>query len=197
MESPQSRQERIVPWALKEWSSICGALAAGRQSLTLRKGGIEEESGEFRPEHSQFLLFPNSEHEKANALRPEDQVFLSQTPDTKDQIIFSLYAECLHAQPIPSKKVAQALSNLTIWTREYIGERFDLYPQKPLSLLVLRIYRLPEPLVQKRDPSYAGCRSWVPLVNPPAIPRNLEPVLSDESFQKVLRPIQKDLGTSF
>ena len=41
--------------AFKEWAVICEALAA-TQSLILRKGGISEEGGTFRPEHAEFLL---------------------------------------------------------------------------------------------------------------------------------------------
>ena len=33
--------------ALKEWHAVCRALASGRQTILLRKGGIYESSGEF------------------------------------------------------------------------------------------------------------------------------------------------------
>jgi hypothetical protein len=38
--------------ALKEWAVICQALAEGRQTILLRKGGIAEPGGAFRVEHS-------------------------------------------------------------------------------------------------------------------------------------------------
>src|SRR4026207_2423284 len=47
-----------VSVAFKEWAVICETLAAGRQTVILRKGGIAEEGGLFRPEHSEFLLYP-------------------------------------------------------------------------------------------------------------------------------------------
>ncbi len=44
--------------AFKEWADVCAALLDGRQSLILRKGGIEEGPGGFRPEHAAFWLYP-------------------------------------------------------------------------------------------------------------------------------------------
>ena len=42
--------------AFKEWAVVCQALAAGRQSVILRKGGIAEEGGIFRPEYKVLVL---------------------------------------------------------------------------------------------------------------------------------------------
>ena len=47
------------------------ALAAGRQSVILRKGGIAEEGGAFRPEHAEFLLYPTFFHEHRAGVKPE------------------------------------------------------------------------------------------------------------------------------
>ena len=50
-------------FALKEWAVVVRALATGRQVILLRKGGIEEEPGEFRVEHAEFFLYPTFEHQ--------------------------------------------------------------------------------------------------------------------------------------
>ena len=57
--------------AFKEWAAICRALAAGRQDVILRKGGIVEDGGKFRPEHAAFLLFPTFVHQAPESLVPE------------------------------------------------------------------------------------------------------------------------------
>ena len=58
--------------AFKEWAVICRALAAGRQAVILRKGGISESGGEFRPEHERFLLLPTHFHEQhRTGIKPE------------------------------------------------------------------------------------------------------------------------------
>ncbi len=53
--------------AFKEWSGVCDALADGRQSILLRKGGIREEpgAGRFVPEHREFWLYPTGVHQAA------------------------------------------------------------------------------------------------------------------------------------
>ena len=50
--------------ALKEWAVICRALAEGKQSLLLRKGGIAEPGGDFAVEHTRFWLMPTYTHQQ-------------------------------------------------------------------------------------------------------------------------------------
>ena len=59
--------------ALKEWAVTVRALAEGRQTLLLRKGGIHEESQDFRVIHPEFLLYPTYEHQREELLREEFQ----------------------------------------------------------------------------------------------------------------------------
>ena len=55
--------------AFKEWAGICRALAEGRQSLIVRKGGIAEGPEGFVPEHRVFWLYPTHLHEAEQGLR--------------------------------------------------------------------------------------------------------------------------------
>ena len=64
--------------AFKEWAAVCAALAAGRQALILRKGGIAEGPGGFRPEHDRFWLLPTRFHERPDKLQPDDAGFFDQ-----------------------------------------------------------------------------------------------------------------------
>ena len=57
--------------ALKEWDTVCRALAAGRQILLLRKGGIYESAGGFEIENRQFLLFPTFLHQNPQMLKDD------------------------------------------------------------------------------------------------------------------------------
>mgnify|MGYP003343766761 CR=1 FL=1 len=59
--------------AFKEWAVICAELAAGRQSVILRKGGISEGAGGFRVEHPAFLLFPTLYHQQREKVLPAAQ----------------------------------------------------------------------------------------------------------------------------
>jgi hypothetical protein len=65
------------PWALKEWAVICRALAAGRQCVLLRKGGIAEPDGVFRVEHPEFWLLQTHFHEDPSQLSSEASAFAS------------------------------------------------------------------------------------------------------------------------
>ena len=60
----------ICQMALKEWAVTCQALARGEQVLLLRKGGIHEDSKDFRVIHREFLLYPTYEHQKRELLQP-------------------------------------------------------------------------------------------------------------------------------
>ena len=59
--------------ALKEWAVTVQALSLGQQTLLVRKGGIHEESKDFRVIHPEFLLYPTFEHQREDLLQPESQ----------------------------------------------------------------------------------------------------------------------------
>ena len=61
--------------AFKEWVVICRALGTGRQVLILRKGGIGEEAGTFRPEHCEFLFLPTGFHQSPEKVLAEARCY--------------------------------------------------------------------------------------------------------------------------
>jgi hypothetical protein len=74
------------------------------------------------------------------------------------------------------------LENQHIWTAPLIDMRFGYRPQNPLYLLLLRVYRLPYPIVIQNTTEYAGCKSWVPLERPIAT-ANAKPVLENSEYE--------------
>ena len=50
--------------ALKEWAVTIQALSLGQQTLLVRKGGIHEESKDFRVIHPEFLLYSTFAYEQ-------------------------------------------------------------------------------------------------------------------------------------
>ena len=58
-----------MPVAFKEWAVTVRALAEGEQLLTLRKGGIREESRHFELDHDRFFLYPTFDHQRNNLVR--------------------------------------------------------------------------------------------------------------------------------
>src|SRR5262249_2549383 len=57
--------------AFKEWAVVCRALADGRQTLLLRKGGIAGEVGVSRVEHNRFWLYPTYVHQQRGGITDE------------------------------------------------------------------------------------------------------------------------------
>ena len=58
-----------MPVAFKEWAVTVRALSEGEQLLTLRKGGIREESKHFELDHDRFFLYPTFDHQRNNLVR--------------------------------------------------------------------------------------------------------------------------------
>jgi hypothetical protein len=149
--------------ALKEWATVCHALETGRQMLLLRKGGIYEAAGEFELENPQFLLFPTYLHQNLAMLKPGDQAGFESRSSEPQQIRISAAGEVTDIVQLKSRAQMDALDAEHVWTSPLIDMRFNYKPQNPLYLMLVRTYRLPEPVVVENTPEYAGCKSWVPM----------------------------------
>jgi hypothetical protein len=174
--------------AFKEWAAICQALATQRQCLILRKGGISEEGGTFRAEHSEFLLYPTYFHEHRNGLKPEYQgAFDAAESDRPAQgtIAFTHFAQVTDVQYITELDTALALDPLHGWTSDVIRQRFH-YRTPGLFVLMVRVFRLPRCECRDERPEYAGCKTWVKLGTPVPI-EGAVPVLTDDEFAERTR----------
>ena len=74
-----------------------------------------------------------------------------------------------------------------MWTPEYAESRFRWRPKKPLTVLILRTYLLPEPVELPYSEAYAGCRSWIELEDPVST-QGSRPALDDGGFEKLVSP---------
>ncbi|MGA3068341.1 MAG: DUF1802 family protein [Tepidisphaeraceae bacterium] len=165
--------------ALKEWQTVCDALADARQILLLRKGGIYESAGEFQIEHRQFLLFPTHVHQNPDMLKPGIKV--QKLAAEPERLSIRAAAEITDIILMSNRAAMDALDDQHIWTAPLIDMRFNYRPENPLYLLLVRAYTLPAPIQIDNTPAYAGCKSWVPLETPHKI-QNPKPSLDDEQF---------------
>ncbi|HEY1921871.1 MAG TPA: DUF1802 family protein [Tepidisphaeraceae bacterium] len=149
--------------ALKEWATVCTALARGRQIILLRKGGIHESGGEFEIEHRRFLLFPTYLHQNPAMLKEDQQASVVKLSAEPAKIEISAAAEITDIIPMTSRATMDAIDDQHIWTKPLIDMRFNYRPENPLYLLLGRAYRLSQPITIDNTPAYAGCKSWVPL----------------------------------
>ncbi len=173
--------------AFKEWDGVCRALMVGDQSLILRKGGVAEEAGEFRPEHPAFWLFPTIVHQAEQGLRtPPRSVDL-------DPGVVAIEALAVVAWTARVDRLDQldALRPFHDWTEATIRQRFA-YRRPGLWALVVRVYRRVEPIVVTVTAEQLGCKTWVPLDL--ALPSDgLVPVLDTESASQRRAEIRQAL----
>src|SRR5262249_12515920 len=152
--------------AFKEWAVICRALAEGRQSLILRKGGIAESGGQFRPEHDRFLLYPTFFHEQQRGgIKPEllpllEEAELNGPPH--GVIWVTHFAEGAEVSHVTDLEKALALNSLHGWTADTVRQRFH-YRTPGLYVLAVRVHQLPVSVEVIEQPKYAGCKTWVEL----------------------------------
>ena len=172
--------------ALKEWAVAVRELAAGRQVVLLRKGGIREPGKEFRVVHPEFLLFPTYEHQREELIKPEYHASLRQLlaeAPRSDTVTMAYLARVAEAIEVTDQRQVDALAPHHLWTNDYAQKRLHWKPRKPLHVLLVRLYRLERPHRVPVLPEYAGCTSWVELAEPVPLGA-LTPVLDDEAFQR-------------
>jgi len=171
--------------ALKEWAITVRALDAGKQIVLLRKGGIREESKEFRVLYPDFLLYPTYEHQRDDLLQEAFHQDLQATLTTGDSLLsipLQHWARVHDAVEVTDQSLVDALSPYHIWTTDYAQKRLHWKPRKPLMVMLLRVYRLAQPQTIPVLPEYAGCKSWVQLDQDVPL-GHMTPVLSLETFQ--------------
>jgi len=179
--------------ALKEWAVAVEALERGETALVVRKGGIREKA--FAVPKTRFLFFKGYEHQNEEQLKPSYHDLLHSIPKLKDDgpVNFTSFAEVHAAYEISEAEELKALDPHHIWAHEYAESRLKWRPKKPLTVLVLRTYLLPEPVEFEYQAEYGGCKSWIELPdNVSATGARL--ALVDDSFEDLIRPALGVLG---
>jgi len=178
--------------ALKEWAVTVKALEQGSQVILLRKGGISEDGKRFAVAHDQFLLFPTYAHQSVEQLKESAQEELRSimaNAPTGDSIEFNFWANVQEVLELSEKERVDALYPHHIWVRDYAPKRLRWQPKNPLSLMLLRVYRLEHPVALPYLPVYGGCKSWVQLDE--SVPLgNMVPVLTDANFEQKVNEVK-------
>jgi len=173
----------ILMIALKEWAIICKALEDGKQMLLLRKGGIMEYRKGFEVKHNEFLLYPTFEHQSIESIKAEYKEKIKEITEehnisynnrkkidkndnnfnTASNNIIKLLAKVEDVIEISDKSTLSELRDYHIWSDEYVTMRMNYNPSKPMSVLLLRIYKLRKPLIVDINEKWAGCKSWIDI----------------------------------
>jgi hypothetical protein len=152
--------------ALREWAIVCKALEEGRQIIILRKGGILEYRQGFEIKHEKFFLFPTYEHQSKDHIQQDyidkfDDVLKEQPAAGTNKM--TSYAEVVETKEITEPSALKMLAKYHIWNESYVNARMDYNPSKPMSVILLRAFKLDKPVHISVKPEWAGCRSWIPL----------------------------------
>jgi hypothetical protein len=176
----------MLKYALKEWAVVCRALAAGRQSIIFRKGGLDDRDGQFEPQQKSFWLYPTYVHQARAAIKPEAVDFFDQAhadrpaPGTVRLFHFAEVTAIYHLHEIAG---AFLLAPYHIYAEETVQSRFA-YRNPGLYALVLRVYRAHNAIELPESARYAGCRSWVEL-DQELSTEGATPVLDDVAFERL------------
>lgn len=183
----------MLAMAFKEWAVVCEALGDGRQALILRKGGIAETGGQFRPEHDRFLLYPSYFHEQHRTGIKPDLMSLLEAAETArppaGTTRFAHFVEVTDVRHVADLDRLLALDPLHGWTADTVRQRFH-YRTPGLFVLTVRAFRLPHPVEVVERPEYAGCKTWVAL-DAPVPTAGAAPVLDDAAFAAYTRKVSE------
>ncbi|MGB3135596.1 MAG: DUF1802 family protein [Nodosilinea sp.] len=173
----------MVSWVLKEWQAAIAALLRGDTVLLLRKGGIREAKGQFSLAAREVLLLPTLEHQKLSLLKDEFRPLTQLEPSVhSDQVKFEGWATITHVLPLSAAAEVAPLLPYLVWNEQFVAERLSWQPDRPLYGLLLRAYRLEQPLLLPRHKGYGGCRSWVEIGESVAVENSI-PALAEADYQ--------------
>ncbi len=195
MTHPQPPLPDSCAVAFKEWAGVCDALAEGRQSLILRKGGIAEGPRGFVPEHSTFWLYPTRVHEAEQGLRVDRAAAVegrASLPVPADSVSLEALAVVETIGHADRPEALRALEDLHVWTEETIARRFA-YRKPGLWVLGVRVFRSPRPATIAMTPEHAGCKTWVTLDTPMST-AGLVPVVDEAQLARRLDRIRSALA---
>jgi hypothetical protein len=187
-----SRMSEAV--GFKEWQVVCDALASGRQSIILRKGGIHEGRQGFSFAHESFFLFPTRFHAQNDQVK-EGHVEPLPEWQPGDPIRITHFAEAIWAKTLTDRSAVETLAPYHIYADQVVTDRFD-WEGKGMSsgsihVALVRISRLAQPWEFAYEPKFGGCRSWLNLPTPPAHWRETAtPVIAEETFSKLREDLE-------
>ncbi|WP_295609464.1 DUF1802 family protein [uncultured Methanobrevibacter sp.] len=160
---------------LNEWNATIEALGQGKQTILIRKYGTTLK---------EFLLYPTVSYAlKDDVLDSfQDQNFAKGNllPAGEDGTYgVKYYATVEGVIEKPSTRIG-AFNKFHIWTRDHVK---DYLGHKPVQIWILRVYKLDEPQMLKRNRGmrYANVERPVKLEG--------KPVLSDDEFEKLKEEI--------
>ena len=167
------------------------AMSRGEQLVLIRKGGLIEPGSGFELIANSFVFYPTFEHQAVNYVHPQfrgyfDDAVKQRAPE--GQVRMALCGLAVSSMSSRDPEIIERLSAHHIYNREFLTQRLKWQPETPLTIVLVRAFRLQAPITLPLSPFYAGCKSWVQLDASLSL-EGAEPVLTDEQFAPRARTI--------
>ena len=112
----------------------------------------------FELRHNDFYIFPTYEHQSKDLLQQKYADKFESTlqgEHINNLNTIYLYAKVIFITETFSREMVHDLRDFHIWNEKYINARMDYNPEKPLSIILLRVYRLNKALSVALSPQQA------------------------------------------
>ena len=73
------------------------------------------------------------------------------------------YTKVVDIKEVTDKSILQELKKYHIWNGHYMNIRLNYNPKKPMSIVLLRVYKIGTPMEVDIKPEWVGCKSWIPI----------------------------------
>lgn len=186
MKAGRGSRDPVV--AYKEWAPVVARLGAGRQHVLMRKGGIAEGPGGFRPEHEWFWFFPTRFHAEGSKLKPEVEVGV----EMPEGLVWA--GEVVVGRWLEDWGQVAALEGWHGWAEEEVRRRFEFGKRRGIYALVVRVWEAEPKAPMPQGEAVKGCRSWVPVAAEGEVERRWVPVVGEAEFEEVVEELRKALG---
>ena len=185
-----SDSSKQLSHAFKEWAVAVEALEAGKTIMLLRKGGIREASKNFQVKHTHVWLYPTYEHQKPHLLKPEytEKVTVVESGWHPETVRIGSLAHITQVLAVQKPEQVSLLQPYHIWNEQMVNERLKWKPHQPLSIMLLRVYRLWQPIMIPYSQSYGGCKSWLDFEVSLNLDK-LEAVLDNDTYSQKVKQI--------
>lgn len=124
----------------------------------------------FQMRYNTFFLYPTFEHQSRSFIQADyvekfEMIMHGQPSEGKNTI--TSYARSVAEKQITDASLLSSLRKYHIWNDNYVNQRMNYNPKKPLSVVLLRVYKI-DPIEVDVRSEWSGCKSWIPIESSPA-----------------------------
>jgi len=153
----------------------------------------------FEVKHNKFLLFPTFEHQSKESIQPNYLSMLYsvlQNTPTNGKNKITSYAQVADIKEVSDKSILRKLEKYHIWNDRYVNIRMNYNSKRPMNIILLRVYKMDNPIEVDVKSEWAGCTSWIPIEFPVHSNNNddRQPVLEDRRFNQLVDEIKEVLN---